>query len=202
MQARLIFSHQDDFPSPQALADFVARDARGGLTPRDADMFADAIANGALIAILDASDALIAMAGILPLDEGKFELGGALVRPDMTGFGLQKHMVQARLAVFQARSIAPWTQLYTGAAHANYGAGSRKALTRAGFTGIAYDEGPRELREECQTCTKSVPEGCVCCYQFFRAPSDGLPISYTPGVVSITHARDGRNLELTLPSPD
>ena len=198
MQARLIFSHQDGFPTPQALADFVARDGRGGLTPRDASMFADAIEHGALIAILDDTETLIAMAGVLPLDEGKFELGGALVRPDMTGFGLQKYMVQARLAVFRARKIAPWRQLYTGAAHADYGAGSRKALTGAGFEGIAYEDGPRELREECETCTKTIPEGRVCCYQFYRAPDAGLPLGYQPGPVTIKHARDGRVLELLL----
>lgn len=202
MQARLIFSHQEGFPSPKALADFVERDGRGGLTPRDAGMFAYAIEHGALIAILDERDELIAMAGILPLDEDKFELGGALVRPDMTGFGLQKYMVQARLAVFLARKIAPWTRLYTGAAHAEYGAGSRKALSGAGFAGIPYAEGPRELQEECQTCTKAKPEGQVCCYQFYRAPEAGLPIAYEAGLLSITNSRDGRRLELTLSALD
>ena len=202
MQARLIFSHQNGFPTPDALAEFVRQGARGGLTSRDATMFTNAIAAGALIAILDETHNIIAMAGVLPLLDDEFELGGALVRSDMTGFGLQKYMVQARLAVFKARMIAPWTDLYTGAAHADYGAGSRKALTRAGFVPIAYEQGPRELREECRTCTKPIPDGKACCYQFFQAPASGLPVSYEPGAISIRNSRDGRELELVLPALD
>lgn len=202
MQTRLVFSHQPGFPSPETLADFVRQGARGGLTNRDAGLFATAIEQGALIAVLDSADQLIAMAGILPLLDDDFELGGALVRADMTGFGLQKFMVQARLAVFEARQIAAWSDLYTGAAHADYGAGSRKALAQAGFVPIAYEAGPRELREECATCTKPVPDGKTCCYQFFQAPQDGLPITYTPGSISIRNSRDDRVMELELPPID
>lgn len=205
MRARLLLSREPGFPSPQQLADFVAEHARGGLLARGADVMADAIERGLLVAILVESGkagipaGIAAMAGILPLADGKFEVGGALVRPDMTGFGLQQDMMQARLAAYPAYRIAPWTKLYSCAARAEYGRGSRAAIERAGFEPIAHEASPVEFQDECRTCTKPIPEEAVCCYQMYLAGAGCSAQGYAAGTVEKTRRRDGARLRLSLP---
>jgi len=199
MKARLLTSRDDDFPSAQTLADFTREHERGGLTLRDAETFQDAIDRGLLVAIVDEDEAVIAMAGILPLDEGKFETGGALVHREMSGFGLQTYLLRARLAAFQAWKLADWDKLYTGALHVTYGAGSRRTLEAVGFAPIPYEEAPRELREECGTCRKPRLEGRICCYQFYRAGPEPLDFTWSPGRVQLPNHLDERILDLDLP---
>ncbi len=155
--------------------------------------------SGVLVAILDENDTTLAMSGVLPLIEGKFEVGGALVRANYTGFGLQSFMLAARFAAVDAWKIAPWPQIYTGTARADYGAGSRGRVEALRFQPIEYEEGPVELREECETCSKPRPDGFVCCYQFYRAGPDGPAYTYMPGIIELTHPRETRVLTLDLP---
>jgi hypothetical protein len=206
MHADLKFSRDGGFPSPEVLADFVASHARGGLLVRDRAVLADAIARGLLVAIVETPSsvgpggAMLAMAGILPLAEDKFEIGGALVRPDMTGFSLQKIMLDARLAAFPRSGIGSWSRLYSGASRASYGQGSRAAIERLGFEPIAHEITPREFRYECETCTNPIPAEAACCYQFYVAGAGCHRVDYVPGRVNLVRSRDGARLSLRLPA--
>jgi hypothetical protein len=203
MQAHLLFSYDADFPSARKLANFVAKHARGGLLVRDETVMADAIARGLLVAILSEGAEprqILAMAGILPLADGKFEIGGALVRPDMTGFGLQRYMLDARLAAFPHASIGPWSKLFSGASRAAYGRGSRAAVERSGFEPIAHATTPVEFQNECKACVNPIPDGVECCYQFYVAGPGCSKIAYSPGSVDISREMDGATLRLRLPA--
>ncbi|MBR9824600.1 MAG: hypothetical protein GYB36_02210 [Alphaproteobacteria bacterium] len=198
MLATLLTQKQAGFPTPEALEAFVRTYGRGGICYRTAETFQRAIETGVLVAILVEGE-VIAMSGVLPLSEGKFEVGGALVRADYTGFGLQAFMLEARFAAVERWGVGPWTKIYTGAALADYGAGSRGNVEAMRFEPIPYEDGPLELREECQTCTKPRPAGRVCCYQFYRAGAMGPEFTYSPGRRLLTNRRDARELELDLP---
>lgn len=198
MKARLLVSGHPGFPSPEALEVFVRAHARGGLTIRDADMFARTMEEGVIVAIVDENDALIAMAAILPLEHGEFELGAALVREDMTGFSLQRYMIAARLFAASERSLVLADKLYAGALQSKAGAGSRAMIEINGFGPIIFDDVPQILQDECLTCTKKAhrPAGERCCYQYYRASEATMDSAALPDQVELENRRNGRRLTL------
>lgn len=203
MKARLLVSGHPDFPSPQALEAFVRAHARGGLTIRDADMFARTMQEGVIVAVIDDDNALIAMSAILPLEHGEFEMGAALVREDMTGFSLQRYMIAARLAAAAERSLVAPEKLFAGALQSKAGAGSRAMIEINGFSPIDFDEVPKILQDECLTCTKTAhrPEGERCCYKYYRACAHRPESAALPARVELKNRRDGRLLTLVLSHP-
>ena len=205
LRASLVFGGQDGSPDAQAMADFVRDHARGGVIDRDASVFQGAIDTGVMVSVSRSDpgtpdgERILGLAGILPLADGVFEMGGALVRADTTGFGLQKPMLKARLARFVHRAIAPWDKLVSGAAHADYGSGSRQALERAGFIPMAHEDGPVEFHEECVDCPREIPADRPCCYQYYRAGPACRNSGYEAGVLTLKRKRDGRRMMLSLP---
>jgi len=205
MKACLEVSGNTEFSSPVQLADFTRKHARGGVIHRDTTKFSRALVKGVMVAVVrtdieaGAPDRLLAIAGILPLKLGLFEMGAALVRKDATGFALQRFMFEARLALYSIRKIAPFAQLVSAAGRASYGDGSRHILERAGFETMPHAEGPIEFRKDCRTCRKDIPDDAVCCYQYYRASKACERAGYEPGSQLITRKRDGAELQLTLP---
>ena len=205
MDACLIVSGDKEFPSPEHLAAFTRVHARGGVIYRDAAKFARAIDQGVMVAVvrtdsgIESHENLLAIAGILPLKRGLFEMGAALVRKDATGFGLQRYMFEARLALYSIRKIAPFDRLVSAAGRASYGDGSRHILERAGFEDMPHEDGPIEFRKDCATCTKAIPDGEVCCYQYYRGGQAYEPVTFESDIENITRARDGMKLRLRRP---
>jgi len=205
MDAHLQISGDKEFPSPEHLAAFTRVHARGGVIYRDAAKFARAIDQGVMVAVvrtdsgIESHENLLAIAGILPLKRGLFEMGAALVRKDMTGFGFQRYMFEARKALYSIRKIAPFDRLVSAAGRASYGDGSRHILERAGFEDMPHEDGPIEFRRDCRTCRKDIPDGVVCCYQYYRASQACETVTYVPGQYRIDRKRDGVALQLTLP---
>jgi hypothetical protein len=205
MQARLHLSAEADFPTAKTLADYTLAQARGGVIHRDEAVFADAMTRGVMAAIIgnagscDDPDNILAIAGVLPLDAGLFELGGALVHAEYTGFGLQKPMLEARMAAFFGLKIAPLEKLRTGAGRARYGDPSRRVLEASGFVPIRHADTPIEFQDECRMCTRGAPDGHTCCYQFYAATQACRGVVYTPGTRETSRKSDGQFLRLTLP---
>ncbi|MDG1418905.1 MAG: hypothetical protein P8P99_13985 [Maricaulis sp.] len=205
MHARLHLSSEPGFPISDTLAAYTLTQARGGVIHRDATVFADAMTRGVMVAIIDEAgdvgdpDSLLAIAGVLPLEAGLFELGGALVHEAHTGFGLQKPMMQARLMAYFGLKIAPLENLRTGAGRARYGDPSRRVLEAAGFLPIRHADAPVDFYDECKTCTRGAPAGHQCCYQYYTASPACRTVPYEPGVREIVRKSDGRTLRLTLP---
>ncbi|WP_300527032.1 hypothetical protein [Maricaulis sp.] len=203
MKAHLLISGHPGFPSPQALEVFVREHARGGLTVRDADMFARTMEEGVVIAIVDDDQDLLAMSAILPLEHGEFEMGAALVRADMTGFYLQRYMIAARLSAAARRNLVPAEKLYAGALQSEAGAGSRAMIEINGFRKIPFDNVPQILQDECLTCTKKAHRlaGERCCYQYYRASGETPENDYLPDQVELENRRDARKLTLVFHHP-
>jgi hypothetical protein len=205
MQARLHLSSQAPFPSAKALAAYTLTQARGGVIHRDEAVFADAMTRGVMVAIIGSAGALedpdniLAIAGVLPLEEGLFELGGALVHERYTGFRLQKPMLEARMTAFFGLKIAPLENLRTGAGRARYGDPSRRVLEASGFLPIRHVDAPVEFRDECKTCKRGAPAGNTCCYQYYTASEACQSVCYTPGMRETIRETDGQKLHLTLP---
>jgi hypothetical protein len=208
MIADLCISSITNMPSADQLAGFVKTHARGGVIDRDASVFAEALKNGVVTAIkrkdlpFTHEDAILGIAAVLPLKNNLLEMGGALVRRDATGFGLQRPMLAARLAVYIGRKIGPLSRLVSAASRAEYGAGSRALIEDAGFVPIGFDEGAVEFRDECRNCSNSVPAGERCCYQYYRAGPACLDMPYLPGVVEAVRKRDGVRLSVIQPILD
>jgi hypothetical protein len=208
MIAELCISSVTEMPSATQLAGFVKAHARGGVIDRDASVFAGALENGVVTAIkrknlpFGHEDAILGIAAVLPLQNELFEMGGALVRRDATGFGLQNPMLAARLAVFFGRKIAPLSRLVSAASRAEYGAGSRALITKAGFLPISFEEGAVEFRDECRSCPKQTSAADRCCYQYYQAGPSSLDVPYLPGVVEAVRKRDGVRLTLIQPVLD
>lgn len=207
MRVRLSISGIHEIPTADILADFVRSHARGGVLNRGEAEFVTAVDGGIIVAVHDAGAAindvanLWAIAGIFPLEDDKFELGGALVRPDRTGFGLQSPLIAARLRAYARREgTHRLDRVYSGAAFAAYGAGSRRVLEAAGFEPVDYDSTPWELRVDCPDCTKDRPEGAPCCYQFYKAGPACATIAYEPGEHNLRRKRDGVVAVLDLPA--
>ena len=205
MKARLHHSAEPGFPTAETLAAYTREQARGGVIHRDQAVFADAVARGVVVAIIDEvgsaddPDNILAIAGVLPLQAELFELGGALVHKQHTGFGLQKPMLEARMAVFFGLNIAPLDNLRSGAGRASYGDPSRRVLEAAGFLPIRHADAPMEFRDECKVCKRGAPAGYTCCYQYYAASQACRAVNYAPGVRKITRKADGQTLRLTLP---
>lgn len=194
-------------PSAVALADFVRKNARGGVLNRGSAEFQAALDDGVVVAVVESgpgqggADRIWAVAGVFPLEDDCFELGGALVRSDRTGFGLQKPMIAARLKAFLSKfGMEKLSRLFAGAAYADYGWGSRKVLQAAGFEPVAYEKTPRELRADCPRCKRDIPIGARCCYQFYSASLRCADTSYVSGQTHRVRSRDGAELILDLPA--
>jgi hypothetical protein len=208
MIAELCISSVTEMPSATQLAAFVKTHARGGVIDRDASVFADALNKGVVTAVrrqelpFEDEGSVLGIAAVLPLQNDLFEMGGALVRRDATGFGLQRPMLAARLAVYLGRKIAPLSRLVSAASRAEYGAGSRALIEKAGFVPVGFDDGAIEFRDACLTCSNSAPPGERCCYQYYRAGPGCLDVPYLPGVVESVRRRDNSRLTLTQPVLD
>lgn len=205
MKAQLLISGQSRMPDADELADFVRVNARGGVLYRGSGDFERALEEGIIVAIVGNSETgdpnpLWAVAGVFPLADDFYELGGALVRPDRTGFGLQAPMISARLLTYVKREgTNRLDRLFSGAAYAEYGWGSRQVLQGAGFEPVAFASTPAEMRVDCPRCKRDIPIGAQCCYQFYRAGSRCADVDYAPGPSLRTRRRDGLVLSLDLP---
>jgi N-acetylglutamate synthase-like GNAT family acetyltransferase len=144
----------------------VHRFGRGEVLRRTAEQLADAAARGWLLGIRNLeTDELISTALIELAGANFAELGSVVVHDDFRGFGQHNLLILARLA-----KLAECERFAKIPVSIPTNVRSCANVVAAGFQ--LLDPYPHQLLGPCAQCSKTIPQGKICCSDAYQLPPD------------------------------
>lgn len=154
-----------------ALLEWLERDRGPAPIPHSAAEYERSAQQGLLFAITEAS-AFRAVSGVFELSGGRhFELGGTYVVPALRGFGLQRLVIQVRLAAV-TRVLPPKVEVLTAIRRSNEH--SIQNAKAAGF--VPWPDPVPCVYAVCSACDRRTPEPppAGCCCEVLIAPREAM----------------------------